>query len=95
MNLYVGNIAFNTSESDLRNHFSAMGEVNDVKVITDRDTGRSRGFAFVTMDDAAGREAISNLNGQELNGRALVVNQARDSGAKGNSGGRGGYNNRY
>ena len=78
MKIYVGNLSFDTNEDSLRNAFAAHGDVEEVAVITDRDTGQPRGFAFVTMrDDNAGRAAIDALNGKELGGRALNVNEAR------------------
>jgi RNA recognition motif-containing protein len=78
MKLYVGNLSFETTENDLQDLFEQQGTVNEVHLMMDRMTGRSRGFAFVTMsDDAQGNSAISALNGKELNGRALTVNQAR------------------
>jgi len=77
-NLYVGNLPHSTSESELRNLFEAHGPVEKVTVVTDRETGRSRGFAFVEMVDSEGAEkAISALNGSELGGRALTINEAR------------------
>ena len=77
--IYVGNISFKAQEDDLRNLFSQYGEVVDVKVITDRDTGRSKGFGFIEMqDDEAGEAAISALNGTELLGRDLRVNEAQE-----------------
>ncbi len=92
MKLYVGNISFDTNEEALRNAFAEHGEVEEVAVITDRDTGRPRGFAFVTMrDDNAARAAMDALNGKELDGRALNVNEARaKTGAGGGGGGGGG-----
>jgi RNA recognition motif-containing protein len=88
--IYVGNISFDTDEATLRNAFAEHGEVDEVAVITDRDTGRPRGFAFVTMaDDSAARSAIDALNGKELDGRTLNVNEARAKTGSG-SGGRGG-----
>ncbi len=89
MKLYVGNISFDTNEEALRNAFAEHGEVEEVAVITDRDTGRPRGFAFVTMrDDNAARTAMDALNGKELDGRALNVNEARaKTGAGGGGGG--------
>ena len=75
--LYVGNVSFNVSEQQLTDHFSAFGDVTSCKIITDRDTGRSKGFAFVEMstsDEAS--EAISGLDGKELDGRGLRVNEA-------------------
>ncbi len=91
MKVYVGNISFDTSEDTLRNTFAEHGEVEEVAVITDRDTGRPRGFAFVTMrDDAAARTAIDALNGKELDGRSLNVNEAKAKTAGGGCGGGGG-----
>ena len=78
MNIYVGNISYDTSEEDLRNAFEAFGEVDSAKIITDRDTGRSKGFGFVEMaDQSNGESAIEGLNGQDVGGRALRVNEAR------------------
>ena len=86
--IYVGNCSFDVTEQQLRDVFSAYGEVDSVSVITDRDTGRPRGFAFVEMSDAsAAQAAIRGVNGTELGGRTLNVNEARP---KGNGGGRGG-----
>ncbi|NNF43681.1 MAG: RNA-binding protein [Phycisphaerales bacterium] len=91
MKLYVGNISFDTSEDTLRNAFAEHGDVEEVAVITDRDTGRPRGFAFVTMrDDNAARAAIDALNGKDLDGRALNVNEARAKTGGGGGGGGGG-----
>lgn len=78
MNLYVGNLSFDTSSTDLENTFAEYGDVNSAKVITDRETGRSRGFGFVEMknrDDA--EDAIEGLNLQSIDGRAITVNEAR------------------
>ncbi len=92
MKIYAGNISFDTSESALRQAFAAHGRVDEVAVITDRDTGRPRGFAFVTMpDDAAARAAIGALNGKQLDGRTLSVNEAK---ARTDGGGRGGGGSR-
>ena len=78
MNLYVGNMAFESTESDLRKAFEAHGQVGSVKIITDRVTGRPRGFAFVEMsNDAEARTAIESLNGKDFMGRTLNVNEAR------------------
>ncbi|WP_243545150.1 RNA recognition motif domain-containing protein [Pseudodesulfovibrio tunisiensis] len=76
-NLYVGNLSWSTTEDEVRAAFEAFGEVTSVKLIEDRETGRPRGFGFVEMDDAGAREAISNLDGKELGGRNLKVNEAR------------------
>ena len=91
-NLYVGNMAFSTTEETLRNAFSQYGTVTKVQVIMDRDTGRPRGFAFVEMSDG-GDQAIQALNGTQLDGRALTVNEAkpREDRGGGGGGGRGGY----
>lgn len=87
MKIYVGNMAYNTSEDTLRNVFAAYGDVEEVAIINDRDTGRPRGFAFVTMgDDDAGREAIEAINGTDLDGRTLVVNEARPRENRGGGG---------
>jgi len=89
--LYVGNLSFDTTESDLNDLFSQAGAVRETALITDKATGRSRGFAFVTMADSAGAEAAaSKYNGMELHGRKLTVNEAKDreSGGGGGGGGR-------
>jgi RNA recognition motif-containing protein len=91
MKIYAGNISFQTDENSLRQAFSAHGRVDEVAVITDRETGRSRGFAFVTMpDDSAARAAIAALNGKELDGRKLNVNEAKSREGGGGGGGGGG-----
>jgi cold-inducible RNA-binding protein len=78
MKLYVGNLSFETTENDLQDLFEQHGKVDDVALVMDRMTGRSRGFAFVTMsDNAAATAAMSALNGTEIAGRALTVNEAR------------------
>lgn len=78
MNIYVGNLSFNTTEQDLGDHFDQFGEVSSARIVTDRETGRSRGFGFIEMtSDAAGQEAINQLNGQEFMERSLTVNEAR------------------
>jgi RNA recognition motif-containing protein len=93
-NIYVGNCPFDVTEEQLRELFTAFGEVDSVNIITDRDTGRPRGFAFVEMpDDSAAEAAINGVNGKELGGRDLKVNQARpkrDRGGGGGGRGRGG-----
>lgn len=78
MKLYVGNLSFETTENDLQGLFEQHGTLNEVHLTMDRMTGKSRGFAFVTMnDDEQAKAAMSATNGQELNGRALTVNEAR------------------
>ena len=77
-NLYVGNLPHSTTDTDLRNAFAVYGQVESVNIITDRDTGRARGFAFVEMGDSGGAEkAIAALNGSDLGGRTIQVNEAR------------------
>ncbi len=90
--LYVGNMGFQTSESDLRAISEPFGEITRINVMTDRDTGRARGFAFVEMaNDEEAAKAIGAVNGKELDGRALNVNEARPkperSGSRPRSGG--------
>ena len=76
--LYVGNLSYDTTDSDLQNLFAAHGTVQSAQVIKDRETGRSKGFGFVELDSGAqAQAAIAALNGQEVNGRALTVNEAR------------------
>ncbi|MEZ4773877.1 MAG: RNA-binding protein [Bacteroidia bacterium] len=78
MNIYVGNLAYSLTEQDLEEAFSEFGNVTSVKIVLDRDTGRSKGFAFVEMeDDDQGQEAINGLNDREMSGRRLKVNEAR------------------
>ena len=78
MNIYCGNISYDTSEDDLKDLFGAYGEVSSVRVIKDRDTGRSKGFGFVDMDnDAEAKKAIEALNEKDHMGRALRINEAR------------------
>ena len=90
--IYVGNLAFSTTEDDLSTAFGAFGGVQAVNIITDRETGRSRGFAFVEMgDDAEASAAIDGTNGTDLGGRTLNVNEARPREER-PSGDRGGFN---
>ena len=90
--IYVGNLSYQTTEGDLANLFEQIGEVESVSIITDRDTGRSKGFAFVEMGNDDADKAIADLNGTEFNGRALTVNEARPRQERsGGGGGRGGY----
>ena len=78
MKLYVGNLAFDSTEADLQELFEQFGTVRETHVITDRETGRSRGFGFVTMgDNAEGEAAIAALHGKQFSGRTLTVNEAR------------------
>ncbi len=94
-NIFVGNLDFNTGEDELRRLFEAYGQVDRVSIMTDRDTGRSRGFGFVEMANAEeGEKAIAGLNGSQVGGRTLNVNEARPkperAGGGGGGGGRGG-----
>jgi cold-inducible RNA-binding protein len=75
--LYVGNLSFQTTESDITNAFAQCGIVESVNIITDRDSGRSKGFGFVLMDEEAADKAIASLNGSQLDGRTLTVNEAK------------------
>jgi cold-inducible RNA-binding protein len=94
--LYVGNLSFQTTENDITSLFEQTGAVESVSIITDRDSGRSKGFGFVEMGTEDADKAITQLNGTELNGRALTVNEARpreersSNGGGRNGGGRGG-----
>jgi RNA recognition motif-containing protein len=91
INIYVGNLPFKTTESDLENAFSEFGAVDKAVIITDRETGRSRGFGFVEMaNDDEGRQAIEALNGKDFEGRALTVNEARPKQPRTGGGGGGG-----
>ena len=96
--MFVGNLSFQTTENDVTEAFTQYGAVEAVAIITDRDTGRSKGFGFVTMSEEDADKAIAQLNGSQLDGRALTVNEAkpmvkRDFGGGGRSGG--GGRNRY
>lgn len=99
MKIYVGNMSFDTSEEDLRKAFEAHGTVDSVTIITDRDTGRPKGFGFVEMsNDAEAKAAIENLGGKEFMGRTINVNEARprtDGPRGGGGGGRGGFRRGY
>lgn len=88
--LYIGNLSFSTSEDSLREVLAQFGTVSSVQLIMDRETGRPRGFAFAEMADG-GDEAIQALNGQQLDGRALTVNEAKPREGGGGGGSRGGY----
>jgi len=88
MNIFVGNLSFQTTQDELHSAFAQYGNVDRVNIVTDRDTGQARGFAFVEMPDQREAEtAISQLNGAELNGRAMNVNEARPKPAGGGGGG--------
>ncbi len=77
MNIYVGNLPFTTTSQDLEGLFSEYGAVDSASVVNDRETGRSRGFGFVEMDNDAGAKAIEELDGKDFDGRSLKVNEAR------------------
>ena len=95
MNIYVSNLSFNVQDEDLREFFTPYGEVTSAKVISDRETGRSRGFGFVEMsDDAAAQKAVAELNDASVDGRTIKVMEAKpkeDRPARSNGGGGGGY----
>lgn len=94
MNIYVGNLSYQADEQSVGDMFAAYGEVSSVRIITDRETGRPRGFGFVEMSsEADGQKAINALNGQEDFGRALKINEALPREAR--SGGGGGNRDRY
>jgi RNA recognition motif-containing protein len=95
-NLYVGNLPHSTTEAELRNVFEAHGAVEKVSLVTDRETGRSRGFAFVEMTDAsAADKAIAALNGSDLGGRPLTINEAKPKTDRPRGGGGGGGGQRF
>jgi RNA recognition motif-containing protein len=97
MRIFVGNLSYQTTEDQLADLFAEVGQVESATIVTDRETGRSRGFAFVEMDTDAGNKAIEKFNGYELNGRTINVNEARPRPERsggyggGGGGGRGGY----
>jgi len=100
MKLYVGNLAYSVNDTTLRSLFEPFGSVESARVISDRDTGSSKGFGFVEMADADAQKAMGALNGREIDGRALRVNEARPQenrggGGRGGYGGGGGGRNRY
>jgi len=76
--IYVGNLPFSATEDEIRNLFSPFGTVHAVKLVSDRETGRPRGFGFVEMEDSAAASAISALNGKDMGGRSLRINEARE-----------------
>lgn len=101
--LFVGSLSYNTTDATLEEFFAAIGQVLSAKVIVDRDTNRSKGFGFVEMaSEEDAKKAIAELNGKELDGRTIAVNEARPQenrerrsfGGGGNGGGRGGFNDR-
>jgi RNA recognition motif-containing protein len=98
MNIYVSNLSFNVQDEDLKEFFAPYGEVTSAKVITDKETGRSRGFGFVEMsDDAASQKAIAELDGATVENRTISVSVAKpreDRSSRDGGGGRGGFNNR-
>jgi RNA recognition motif-containing protein len=88
-NIFVGNLSFGATEDSIRSLFEGHGVVDRVSVVTDRETGRARGFAFVEMaNDAEGQRAIASLNGRDLDGRALTINEAKPKGSSGGGGSR-------
>jgi cold-inducible RNA-binding protein len=90
--LYVGNLAYSVTEAELRDVFAEVGNVAEVKVVLDRDTGRPRGFAFVEMStDSEAADAMSKLNGSELQGRTMNIKEAQERSAGGRGGGGGGW----
>ena len=90
--LYVGNLAFSTTETDLREMFAPYGAVESASLVTDRETGRSRGFGFIEMtNDTEAAAAISGLNGRDAGGRTLTVNEARPKAERSGGGSRGGF----
>ena len=91
--LFVGNLSWDTTDDDLRNEFSRVAPVLSATVATDRDTGRSRGFGFVEVEESDATAVISAMNGKDVGGRQLTVNEARPRESRGDSGGsrRGGY----
>ncbi|MFW6326950.1 MAG: RNA recognition motif domain-containing protein [Bacteroidota bacterium] len=93
MNIYVGNLHYDVQDEDLKEVFTEYGEVESVKIVTDRNTGRSKGFGFVVMDNDSGARALEELNGVELMGREMKVSEARErTNNQNRGGGRGGYN---
>ena len=79
MNIYAGNLHFDLSEDELKEQFAVYGQVTSVKIITDKYTGRSKGFGFIEMEsDSEGQEAIDSLNGKDIKGRAVRINEARE-----------------
>ena len=94
LKVYVGNLSYDTTQDDLHELFGQYGAIAEVKLITDRETGRSKGFAFVTFDDSQAVDAALEFNGQEFQGRRLKVNMAKEDGGR-RSGGNGGGGRRW
>jgi RNA recognition motif-containing protein len=95
MNIYVGNLSYEVSGEDLRQVFEAFGQVSSATIVKDKYSGQPRGFGFVEMPERAeGQTAIQNLNGKDLRGQAMNVNEARPRNDRGKPGGRGGYQGR-
>ena len=92
--IYIGNLSWGTTDDGLKKAFERFGEVNDANVARDRETGRSRGFGFVEMEEGPARTAIEEMNGAELDGRVLKVSEARPRGDRANRGDRGSRGNR-
>jgi len=86
MRIFIGNLPFRATEEELRELFAQLGEVESLEIITDRETGRSRGFGFIEMEEEGGKKAIEQLNGTEFEGRNLSVNEARPRPDRGNFG---------
>jgi len=96
MRIYIGNLSYDTTQNTLEAEFGRFGPIDDVHIVTDRETGRSRGFGFVTIaDDSGAEKAIEEMNGTELDGRTLTVNQARPRTGGGGGGGNGGGGGRW
>ena len=96
MKLYVGGLAYSVTEQELEDYFGTVGKVVSAAVIKDRDSGQSKGFGFVEMEDAeAGKKAIAELNGKELSGRSIMVNEARPQEPRNGGGGGGGFRRSY
>ena len=91
MKIYAGNLGYSVNDSTLRELFAPFGNVDSARVITDRDSGSSKGFGFVEMADADAQKAMGALNGREVDGRALRVNEAKPQENRGGGGGRGRY----
>ena len=96
MNIYIGNLSYDTTEDQLRQAFAGYGEVSTVNIITDRESGRPKGFAFIEMPTKnEATAAISGLNGQDLNGRSLNIDEAKPRADSGNRSGGNGYRKSY